>query len=696
MTSSVSIGKILLNYISLIVLATHVGGCGGGGGGSAQKQVGSTSSKVSQSSSLPSSISSSSVSSHQPSSSSVPSTQVGFPVEQVNSPKSLSRAMNFPGGYQVTGATLVPEQANGGRISVTPEIAITAGGTTYFEVTANLPSGYYVHAYVVQLEGTDTSFIIPVDKEGHPITNLIHNVQDSIDHRNSGTLLSLNAYPNIDLVSADGTAVSRYEVPAMISAYVQRGLPSDEPTTFLSPGMSRNPEHWTTPETVMIALGAVQKGDLQVTLTWDTAADVDLYLHEPDGNIISFYNERSLAGDGFLDVDDVDGYGPENIFYAAIIPQGQYLLEVHAFDGYEEDFPINYTVTLKRGSKIDTFSGTLRKYDDQVAVTFFNIGDEQDTVILTGPGSTVPGTYRVHANILLDDNSCAGYSEENFQEFYESHEARDKELHFLCLSAFTHYANYKESIRMGYSEAEASDLYDLFLNAALLANTHYANSGTLPTKYTLRTSSIGQGQGSVSPRAGSYVPGSILSIQPRPHFYSYFDSWSDISSHCPGINLGCRFAIERDVHMQAKFSPRVWTTVINNFTYATRNEATGCSWNVNWRKIVIDVQYRLQADGRYVGHLEFNGDFRASGASSSCTSTEDSVRRSIQFPATGSRLDVRFAATETSLAAQYFTVYVDSLNNRGMSLGGIAVEYVGANRSGSSSLPFIIFTTRIF
>jgi hypothetical protein len=53
-------------------------------------------------------------------------------------------------------------------------------------------------------------------------------------------------------------------------------------------------------------------GDLQATLSWDSAADMDLHILEPNGAHV-FYGSRTGVT-ARLDRDDTDGLGPENIF----------------------------------------------------------------------------------------------------------------------------------------------------------------------------------------------------------------------------------------------------------------------------------------------------------------------------------------------------------------------------------------------
>jgi hypothetical protein len=74
-------------------------------------------------------------------------------------------------------------------------------------------------------------------------------------------------------------------------------------------------------------------GDVQITLRWDTAPDLDLHVTDPNGEEIWFENIRSSSG-GTLDVDDTEFEGPENIFWpTGRAPRGDYTVDVVLFEG---------------------------------------------------------------------------------------------------------------------------------------------------------------------------------------------------------------------------------------------------------------------------------------------------------------------------------------------------------------------------
>ena len=83
----------------------------------------------------------------------------------------------------------------------------------------------------------------------------------------------------------------------------------------------------------------------RATLTWDEQPDVDLHAFEPDGTQVFYRNLRGPTG--FLDVDDVTGFGPENYFVACdTVATGTYQIGVNYFSG---SAPTTATVSLFLG-----------------------------------------------------------------------------------------------------------------------------------------------------------------------------------------------------------------------------------------------------------------------------------------------------------------------------------------------------------
>lgn len=102
----------------------------------------------------------------------------------------------------------------------------------------------------------------------------------------------------------------------------------------------------------LLGVAQVHNGEIQFTLTWDRPVDLDLHVMVR-GEELHFDHRVGTAGaeGGILDVDDLDGYGPENVYWAAgKAPQpaaGQYIIfqpSVHYFSG---SGVVNYTLEYK-------------------------------------------------------------------------------------------------------------------------------------------------------------------------------------------------------------------------------------------------------------------------------------------------------------------------------------------------------------
>ena len=105
----------------------------------------------------------------------------------------------------------------------------------------------------------------------------------------------------------------------------------------------------------VLALGS---GILQISLSWDNTADVDIWVTDPSDTKIFWRNTSSSTG-GSLDRDDRNGYGPENIFWENA-PDGSYRVEVNHYDGAR---PSGYIVTINgAGTSPRQFQGTLSEY----------------------------------------------------------------------------------------------------------------------------------------------------------------------------------------------------------------------------------------------------------------------------------------------------------------------------------------------
>ena len=126
-------------------------------------------------------------------------------------------------------------------------------------------------------------------------------------------------------------------------------------------------------DNIALAEGALNSGFgiIKVTLTWNTTSDIDLWVTDPTGFRIYFAAPNSPSG-GFLDVDDTNGFGPENIFWQNEAPTGQYLVQVHYFSD-NGDGATNYNVQVEVLGDVEIFNGTLGSVNEVDDVLTFNL-----------------------------------------------------------------------------------------------------------------------------------------------------------------------------------------------------------------------------------------------------------------------------------------------------------------------------------
>lgn len=105
----------------------------------------------------------------------------------------------------------------------------------------------------------------------------------------------------------------------------------------------------------------VGTGNLQVSLSWDKASDLDLHVIDPS-NFEIYYSRKTSTSGGTLDLDSnagcsIDHVNNENITWATAAPSGTYKVLVDNWSSCGQS-PINYVVTVTvAGRAPQTFSG---------------------------------------------------------------------------------------------------------------------------------------------------------------------------------------------------------------------------------------------------------------------------------------------------------------------------------------------------
>ncbi len=109
-----------------------------------------------------------------------------------------------------------------------------------------------------------------------------------------------------------------------------------------------------------------ESGPLQVTVAWNSGADLDLYVTEPTGETVSFHHPRGASG-ARLDHTGrgscSEGPAPrvENYRFADRPPSGEYVVELHyLFECEANAGPVTATVGIvAAGERVGHYNYTL-------------------------------------------------------------------------------------------------------------------------------------------------------------------------------------------------------------------------------------------------------------------------------------------------------------------------------------------------
>lgn len=118
---------------------------------------------------------------------------------------------------------------------------------------------------------------------------------------------------------------------------------------------------------------------LTLTLTWDgPTSDVDLHIYEPGEDGTHVYYGSPQGRDGYLDVDDRDGLGPEHYIIIDGVKSGEnYVTQVHMFS-LNSDETVNWILEARSyGEHLWTIKGVLdfsNPYSDMIPFQVEDLG----------------------------------------------------------------------------------------------------------------------------------------------------------------------------------------------------------------------------------------------------------------------------------------------------------------------------------
>jgi len=100
-------------------------------------------------------------------------------------------------------------------------------------------------------------------------------------------------------------------------------------------------------------------GDVQVTLTWEGTADLDLHIIDPEGEDICWWNSSPASG-GKQDWDDwcdpISNGGPENIYWPyKEAPYGEYVVFIDYYEACRAEGETAWTVRVIVDGEVSTF-----------------------------------------------------------------------------------------------------------------------------------------------------------------------------------------------------------------------------------------------------------------------------------------------------------------------------------------------------
>jgi hypothetical protein len=361
---------------------------------------------------------------------------------------SLSEAASFENGTRVSGRAPVPTTASAASMEGPAEIALTTNSVTDLLFEVPLPdTATKIGAVFVEIEGSSEHFVIIPDEtasRGSGIPNYTAHSDLASNGLTAQRVQCATRNPPCEgirlvgqpLRSSSSRFTSTVNTRANVStAIIANVSPPIAPTYDFS---QIQPSRWTRPLQVNVRATPTGEGDLQFTLTWDTTADMDLHIFEPGGSEIAYYSRTSA--NGYLDVDDTNGFGPENVYYEDGHDAGSYRVEVHHFSGA---LPTNYTVTVTVNGSTSSYSGNVTTEDEEDLVTTVSStgaagsgsssddDDDSDTAGGSGTGDFCYDNYPSDPCDLLESqstfsnstftlsNTCSGLGFSGVSETYD-------------------------------------------------------------------------------------------------------------------------------------------------------------------------------------------------------------------------------------------------------------------------------------
>lgn len=128
------------------------------------------------------------------------------------------------------------------------------------------------------------------------------------------------------------------------------------------------------------AITQARRRDIEITVTWNGTADLDLFVEEPAGTVCSFENSETISGGIHLH----DGYGPvaDNCFERYVCPRaisGDYKLRIRHVAGRVVGKRVQVQIVTHSGSKRESVERSTVQLAEEDAVVSFRLKEGRRT-----------------------------------------------------------------------------------------------------------------------------------------------------------------------------------------------------------------------------------------------------------------------------------------------------------------------------
>ncbi len=236
------------------------------------------------------------------------------------------------------------------------------------------PPGFTVSSFIVGATALDGSRgtlqpgVAPSPSGSGPVAtpsannNIVNGGSNQVRIQSGATFQTVYAFVGGLSGTVQGFWEIRLAVPTrdaqIILTYATALAASNFQTVFAVAGSNGAVGAYSSIPTQVLAAST---GEVQVTVSWDAASDVDLHVVDPLGEEIYYGNSSSRSG-GQLDLDSnaacgIDGVNNENIRWSSGAPAGTYTVRVDYWSSCGVG-QTNYVVTVRNGGTAQTFTGT--------------------------------------------------------------------------------------------------------------------------------------------------------------------------------------------------------------------------------------------------------------------------------------------------------------------------------------------------